>query len=59
MLLAALDTDPVPLIAIMLLGFLIGIGGHVYKSKTAVAAGIALIFLGTVILPGIIYFSQD
>jgi hypothetical protein len=59
LILAALDTDPVPLIAVMLLGFVIGIGGHVYKSKTAVAAGIALIFLGTVILPGIIYFSQD
>ena len=59
MLLAALDTNPVPLIAVMLLGFVIGIAGHVYKSKTAVATGIALIFLGTVVLPGIIYFSQD
>jgi len=57
--LAALDTNPVPLIVVMLVGFLVGTVGHVYKNKTAVAAGIALIFLGTVILPGIIYFSQD
>ena len=59
MLLAAAETNPVPLIVLVLLGFLVGTGGHVYKNKTAIATGIGLVFLGTVILPAIIYFGQE
>jgi hypothetical protein len=47
-----------PFIAVMALGFLIGIAGHVYKSKTAVATGIAMIFLATLILPLIVYLQD-
>ena len=46
-------------IAVMALGFLVGIGGHVYKSKTAVATGIGLIFLSTVVLPLLLYLGED
>ena len=35
----------------MLIGFVIGIGGHIFRSKTLVAPGIALIFLATFLLP--------
>jgi hypothetical protein len=43
--------DPKPFIAMMLVGFAIGIFGHVIKSRTAVALGIGLIFVGTLVLP--------
>ena len=59
MLLALSENNPVPLIIVMLLGFLVGTAGHVYKSKTTVATGIALIFLATIVLPAIIFFGQD
>ena len=58
--------DPVPtgdpnlsaFIAVMFAGFCIGVFGHIYKSKTAVATGIALIFLATLGLPLGIYLSD-
>ena len=43
--------DPKTYVALMLIGFVIGIGGHIFRSKTAVAIGIGLIFLGTFLLP--------
>ena len=47
--------SPNTVIAIFGLGFLLGIFGHLFKSKTMVAAGIGLIFLATMLLP--IYLS--
>ena len=55
--------DPVPtgdpnlsaFIAVMFVGFLVGVLGHIYKSKTAVATGIALIFLATIGLPIVLH----
>jgi hypothetical protein len=38
-------------IALMVLGFLIGIAGHIVKSKTLVATGIGMIFLAVLVLP--------
>jgi hypothetical protein len=49
--LAAFAPSPVPFIALMGLGFLIGVAGHVYKSRPAVATGIGLIFIATLLLP--------
>ena len=45
------DPDPLPFIVLMGVGFVIGIGGHIYKSKTAIAAGIGMIFVATLLLP--------
>ena len=59
MLIAAFDATPGPFIALMALGFLVGTAGHVYKSKTAIAIGIGLIFMATLGLPLAIYFSGD
>ena len=53
--LAAFAPSPGPFVALMFLGFLVGIGGHVYGSRTTVAAGIALIFLATLGLPLALY----
>jgi hypothetical protein len=43
--------DPKTYVTLMIIGFVIGIGGHIFRSKTAVAVGIGLIFLGTFLLP--------
>lgn len=43
--------DPKPFVALMILGFAIGIAGHVVKSRTLIALGIGMIFLGTFLLP--------
>lgn len=56
--LAVFDPDPVPFIVLMGIGFLIGIGGHVYKSKTAIATGIGMIFIATILLPLGIYLND-
>jgi len=43
--------DPKTYVTLMIIGFVVGIGGHIFRSKTAVAVGIGLIFLGTFLLP--------
>jgi hypothetical protein len=48
---ALLPTSPDAYIALMLAGFAIGILGHLSGAKWLVAAGIALIFLGALLLP--------
>jgi hypothetical protein len=45
--------DPLPFIALMGLGFVIGTVGHVYKSRTAIAAGIGIIFVATLVPLGL------
>ncbi len=56
--LAAFDPSPAPFVALMALGFLVGVTGHVYKSKTLIATGIGLIFMATLGLPLGIYLSD-
>ncbi len=46
-----LPHSPGPYIALMLAGFAIGILGHVFRVKAMVIAGVALIFLGTLLFP--------
>jgi hypothetical protein len=48
---AEFRTSPTPFIVLMGIGFLIGIGGHLYGSRFIVAIGITLIFLATLLLP--------
>jgi hypothetical protein len=43
--------SPRGFIAILLAGFLIGVAGHVVRSRAMVAFGIALIFGATVLVP--------
>jgi hypothetical protein len=44
-------SEPEAFIVLILLGFLVGTLGHIYKSKTMVASGILMIFLATVGIP--------
>ena len=46
-----MDASPLPFAALMGLGFLVGIAGHLYRSPALVAVGIFLIFLATILLP--------
>jgi hypothetical protein len=55
---AVFDPDPLPFIVLMGIGFVVGIGGHVYKSKTAIATGIGMIFIATILLPLGIYLND-
>jgi hypothetical protein len=43
--------DPRPYVAMMLVGFVIGIFGHIVRAKALVALGIGLIFLATFVFP--------
>jgi biotin transporter BioY len=52
------DPNPLPLAALVVLGFIVGIGGHVYGSKTGILAGIGLILLGSIGLPVLLYVSD-
>ncbi len=49
------SVDPSAFIILMLVGFLVGVGGHLFKSKVMIAAGVIMIFLATVGLP--VYLS--
>jgi hypothetical protein len=48
---AALPHSPGAYIAIVLVGFAIGILGHLFKVRWLVAVGIALIVVGALLLP--------
>ena len=52
-------SSPWPFVILMLAGFVIGTFGHIIKSKTTIAIGIGLIFMGTAVLPLIINLSKQ
>ena len=54
----AFSPSPLPFIALMALGFLVGVVGHVYRSRPLVATGIGLILLATLLLPLAIYATE-
>lgn len=48
-----------PYIALILIGFAIGILGHLSAARWLVAAGIILIFLGALLFPLAVNFTQE
>ena len=42
------ETSPTPFLALMVLGFLIGCAGHLYKSPTTIAVGIGMVLVAIV-----------
>jgi hypothetical protein len=44
-------TSPTPYIALMLVGFGVGVFGHLAGSRLIVGAGVAMVFLATLFLP--------
>lgn len=53
--LAAFAPSPTPFIALMFAGFAIALAGHIVRSRATVAVGIALVFLGVLVLPLVLY----
>ena len=41
----------------MLGGFVIGIFGHLSRTKFLIALGIGMVFVATIVLPSLIYFA--
>ena len=56
--LAAFAPSPEPFLVLMGLGFLVGVGGHVYGSRPAIATGIGLILIATLLLPLALYATD-
>jgi hypothetical protein len=48
-----------PYIALVLIGFAIGIFGHLSSARWLVAAGVILIFLGAFLFPLAVNFTQE
>ena len=48
-----------PYIAVMLIGFAIGILGHLSRSKWLIASGVILIFLGAFLFPLALNISTE
>lgn len=57
-LIAAFDPQPEPFIALMALGFLVGVAGHVYGRSWLVGTGIAMVFAATLLLPLLLYATR-
>ena len=57
-MLLAFSPSPVPFVALMALGFVVGVAGHVYRSRALVATGIGLVFIATLLLPLAIYATE-
>jgi hypothetical protein len=45
------EVDPSFFFVLLVLGFIIGVIGHIARSRAVVAVGVTLIFLATVALP--------
>jgi hypothetical protein len=56
--LAAFSPSPTPFLVLMLVGFLVGTAGHVFRSRATIVAGIGMILLATVLLPLGIYLAD-
>ena len=52
------DASPEPIVTLLLLGFVIGILGHLFRSRFVVALGVLLIATATVVLPLVVLFSR-
>jgi hypothetical protein len=48
-----------PYLTLMILGFIVGTVGHLYKSRLWVGIGIAMIFLATLLLPLAVIATED
>jgi hypothetical protein len=58
-LLALLPHSPGPYIALILIGFAIGILGHLSGARLLVAVGVTLIFLGALLFPLVVNVTSE
>jgi hypothetical protein len=55
----ALPETITPYLLLMLVGFVVGTAGHLYKSKLVVAIGILMIFAATLLLPLAVLATEE
>ena len=48
-----------PYLSLMVAGFLVGIAGHLSRSRWLVAIGVFMIFLATVVFPLVLIATED
>ena len=51
--------SPTPYVTMMLAGLAVGVLGHLVRSRTLVAIGVGVVFLGTFVLPLAVYLSKS
>jgi sulfite exporter TauE/SafE len=51
-------TDPGPYLTLLVVGFVVGALGHLFRSKTIVASGIIMIVAATILLPVMLQLSR-
>ena len=51
------EIKPAPFLAMFGFGFLLAMGGHIYKSNFVVGLGIAIVFLSLVLVPVALFAS--
>jgi 4-hydroxybenzoate polyprenyltransferase len=62
MLIAQADSIPAaPVLAIMAFGVLLAMGGHIWKSRAVIVAGLAILFLATaaMVVGGYVAYQGD
>jgi hypothetical protein len=52
------DASIVPALVLIGLGFVVGVSGHIARSNAAIATGIGLVFLGSLVLPLVVYVTS-
>ena len=52
-------SSPTPFVLLLIGGFVVGIVGHLTRTKTLVALGIGAVFLATFLLPVAIFVSKS
>jgi hypothetical protein len=57
-LVLAFSPSPVPFVVLMTLGFLVGVTGHVYRSRPMIATGVGLVLIATLLLPRALYATD-
>jgi hypothetical protein len=57
-LVLAFSPSPVPFVVLMALGFVVGVTGHVYRSRPMIATGIGLVLIATLLLPLALYATD-
>lgn len=53
--LAAFTPSPAPFVILLVVGFLVGAGGHLVKSNAMIAIGIGIIFVTVVLMPLVLF----
>jgi hypothetical protein len=53
-----LRTDPAPYVAVFGIGFMLGVAGHLFRSRTMIAAGVLMCFMATVVLPLLAFWGE-